>query len=160
MPECSVIAKSWSELTIEEFYSIAKLRTDVFYLEQRADDEELDGRDLEPETVHYWIAAETGEVAAYIRVLFNETAEHLDAHRVIGRVVVHAAHRGKGLAQVIMARILEDFGDVAMMLHAQTYIVPLYVKSGFVGFGDVYDEAGIDHLSMYRAANGARAASV
>ena len=39
-----------------------------------------------------------------------------------------------------------------MMLHAQEYIAPLYAKSGFVAFGDVFVEAGIPHLSMYRSA--------
>jgi hypothetical protein len=37
-----VVAKPWSELTLAELYSFLKLRTDVFFLEQKVDDEELD----------------------------------------------------------------------------------------------------------------------
>ena len=148
-----MISKTFSELTTAELYSFLKLRTDVFFLEQKVDDEELDNRDQEPTTVHYWIADAAG-TAAYLRVLFDEHPEYRDAHRLPGRVVVRADRRGEGLAQLLFDRVLEDFGGEPMLLHAQEYIAPLYVKSGFVAFGEVYQEAGIPHISMYRAANG------
>ena len=147
-----MIAKTWDQLTTAELYLFLKLRTDVFYVEQKVDDTELDNRDLEPDTIHYWIADGLG-AAAYLRVLFDETAEHRDAHRVVGRVVVRGDRRGEGLAQQLFAQVLEQFGSEPMMLHAQEYIAPLYAKSGFEAFGDVYQEAGIAHISMYRAAS-------
>lgn len=150
MPECSVITKPWGELSLDELYAFLKLRTDVFLVEQKVDDVELDNRDQEPTTVHYWIADDAG-TAAYLRVLFDEHPEHLDAHRVPGRVIVRADRRGEGLAQQLFARVLEDFGSDAMMLHAQEYIAPLYAKYGFAAFGEGYIEAGIPHISMYRA---------
>ena len=151
MPECSVIKKTWAELTTTELYSFLKLRTDVFFIEQKIDEEELDYRDLEPTTLHYWIEDATG-TAAYLRVLFDEHPEHRGAHRLPGRVVVRADRRGEGLAQELFARVLDDFGAEPMLLHAQEYIAPLYAKLGFVPFGDVYVEAGIPHISMYREA--------
>ncbi len=149
MPD--VIAKRWSDLTTDEFYDIAKLRTDVFFIEQTIDETELDGRDREPGTVHYWIADAEG-ATAYLRVLFDEIPEHRDAHRVVGRVVVRADRRGEGLAQLLFARVFDDFPGEPMLLHSQAYIAPLYAKVGFVEFGEPYDEAGIPHISMYRAA--------
>ncbi len=159
MPECSVVAKSWSELTTAELYSILKLRTDVFFVEQKVDEEELDNRDQEPDTVHYWIPDAAAEAIAYLRVLHDPVATHsapdgTAAHRVPGRVVVRADHRGEGLAQQLFERVLEDFGDEPMLLHAQEYVAPLYAKFGFVAFGGVYQEAGIPHISMYRAGAG------
>jgi ElaA protein len=38
-----------------------------------------------------------------------------------------------------------------MLLHSQEYIAPLYAKFGFESFGESYIEAGIPHISMYRA---------
>lgn len=143
--------KSWGELTTDDLYSMLKLRTDVFFVEQKVDEEELDNRDQEPTTTHYWIDDATG-CAAYIRVLLNDAPEHLDARRIIGRVVVRADRRGEGLAQTLMARALADFGHQPMLLHAQQYVAPLYAKFGFVEFGEPYDEATIIHVSMYRAA--------
>ena len=39
-----------------------------------------------------------------------------------------------------------------MLLHSQEYIAPLYAKAGFEPFGEIYLEAGISHVSMYRSA--------
>lgn len=150
MPECSVVQKSWSELTREELYSILKLRTDVFFVEQRIDEEELDNRDQEPTTEHLWIADAAG-TAAYLRVLVDTEASHLDARLSFGRVVVRADRRGGGLAKVLVARVVEQHSHDSMLLHAQEYVAPLYAKFGFEAFGERYIEAGIPHISMYRA---------
>lgn len=152
MPECSVVRKPWGELTTTELYSFLKLRTDVFFVEQKVDEEELDYRDLESTTEHYWVTDATG-TAAYLRVLVNQTPEHRDAVHVVGRVVVRADRRGEGLAQLLFRAVLENHGHEPMMLHAQAYVAPLYAKHGFVPFGDEYMEAGIAHLSMYREAD-------
>lgn len=149
MPECS--ARRWAELTPEQVYSIAKLRTDVFLVEQKVDEAELDGRDLEPTTVHYFIEDAAG-MAAYLRTLENPAPTHREARHAIGRVVVRADRRGEGLAQVLLERAIGDLAGHAIEIHSQEYIVPLYERLGFEPFGDVYLEAGIPHRSMYRPA--------
>lgn len=151
MPDCSVIEKSWGELTTTELYSFLKLRTDVFFLEQKIDEEELDDRDREPETRHLWIADEHG-TAAYLRVIVDAETSHLDARRLFGRVVVRADRRGEGLAQLLIDRVIERHGHEAMLLHSQEYIAALYARYGFEAFGETYVEAGLPHIMMYRAA--------
>lgn len=153
MPDCSVLDRPWSELTTDEVYAFLKLRTDVFFLEQKIDETELDDRDQEPATRHYWIADDTG-TAAYLRTLIDAVPTHRDAARLIGRVVVRADRRGEGLAQKLISEVVARHGAEAMLLHAQEYIAPLYAGFGFVPFGEVYQEAGIPHLSMYRPAGG------
>ena len=150
MPDCSVVEKSWSELTTAELYSFLKLRTDVFFVEQRIDEEELDDRDQEPDTRHLWIADEGG-IAAYLRVIVDAEPSHRDARRLFGRVVVRADRRGEGLAQALIEKVIADHGDEPLLLHSQEYIAPLYARFGFEAFGDVYVEAGLPHLMMYRA---------
>jgi ElaA protein len=154
-----VISKAWSELSTEELHSFARLRTDVFLREQRVDDEELDGRDLEPTTRHWWIADDRG-AAAYLRTLRDEKAEHADAHRIIGRVVTRADRRGEGLAHTLVQAVIERYGHEPILLHAQSYVAGLYARSGFVAFGDEYREAGIAHVSMYRSASPVQADGV
>ena len=84
-------------------------------------------------------------------MLFDAEASHLDANLCLGRVVVRADRRGEGLAQVLLARVIEQHGHESMLLHSQEYIAPLYAKFGFGSFGERYIEAGIPHISMYRA---------
>jgi ElaA protein len=149
VPECSVVLKRWTELTTDELYSFLKLRTDVFFVEQRIDEEELDNRDQEPGTEHLWIADDSG-TAAYLRVIVDETPQHRDAHRLFGRVVVRSDRRGEGLAQVLIDEVLRLHGNEPMLLHSQEYIAPLYAKFGFMPFGESYVEAGLPHVMMYR----------
>jgi ElaA protein len=152
MSDCSIARRQWGELTTTELYSLLKLRTDVFFVEQRIDEEELDWRDTEPATEHLYIADATG-TAAYLRVLFDESPEHLDAHLVVGRVVVRADRRGEGLAKALMDEVLRLHAGEPLLLHAQEYIAPLYARAGFEAFGEPYLEAGIRHVSMYRPAH-------
>ena len=138
MPDCSVIQKSWSELTTLELYSFLKLRT------------ELDNRDQEPTTEHVWIADDAG-TAAYLRVIVDSEPAYRDARRLFGRVVVRKDRRGERLAQALIQHVLGAHGGEALLLHSQEYIAGLYSKFGFEVFGDSYMEAGLPHVMMYRA---------
>lgn len=144
--------RTWNQLTTAELYGFLRLRCDVFMWEQKADDEEMDGRDLEPETRHWWIEDERG-VAAYLRVLTNAVPEIRDARQVVGRVAVRADRRGVGLARALMTPVVAGFDATGMssMLHAQSYVVGLYEQLGYEVTGEEYEEAGIPHRRMYRA---------
>jgi ElaA protein len=148
----SIVRKTWGQLTVDELYSFLKLRTDVFFVEQRIDEEELDNRDQEPTTEHLWIADERG-TAAYLRIIVDAEATHRDARRLFGRVATRPDRRGQGLSKLLIAEVLRLHGHEPMLLHAQRYVVPLYAGFGFEAFGEPYVEAGLDHVMMYRAAD-------
>src|SRR5689334_11657896 len=63
----SVHAAPTAHLDAATLYRILALRTDVFVVEQHCPYPELDGRDLEPGTVHLW-AARGRDVLATLRV--------------------------------------------------------------------------------------------
>ena len=67
----------FAELTGTEVYGLCRLRVDVFVVEQQCPYPELDGRDVEPATVHLWFADEDGGIAATIRVLDDGDTEHV-----------------------------------------------------------------------------------
>jgi predicted GNAT family N-acyltransferase len=72
----------------------------------------------------------------------------------IGRMAVAEAARGTGtgrrLLDLLVARAAER-GLPAVELHAQLHARGFYERSGFRPFGEVYLEAGIEHLGMRRA---------
>lgn len=142
--------KSWAQLSTDELYAFLKLRTDVFFVEQRIDEEELDNRDQEPTTEHLWIADDVG-TTAYLRIIVDDVPTHRDAHRLFGRVAVRPDRRGEGLAQLLIEEVVRLYGGEPMLLHAQQYIAPLYAKFGFEPFGEPYVEASLPHVMMYRA---------
>ncbi len=67
------------------------------------------------------------------------------------RFAVVPEARGRGLARALIARALADAhaaGHRRFVLHAQTYVAGLYASFGFEPVGDVFDEAGIEHVKM------------
>ena len=133
----------FAELTPWEVYALCRLRVDVFVVEQECPYPELDGRDVEPATVHLWLAS-GGEIAATIRVLDD------GASRAIGRVATAAAFRGQGLAARLMAEGIALCGDVPITLGAQAHLESWYERFGFRRSGPGYVEDGIPHVPMRR----------
>jgi predicted GNAT family N-acyltransferase len=133
----------FAALTPFEVYALCRLRVDVFVVEQECPYPELDGRDVEPATVHLWFE-EAGEVAATIRVLDDGDS------RAIGRVATAAGHRGRGLAARLMEAGIELCGDVPITLGAQAHLEGWYARFGFGRSGPGYVEDGIPHVPMRR----------
>jgi ElaA protein len=133
----------FAELTPFEVYGLCRLRVDVFVVEQQCPYPELDGRDVEPATVHLWFEAD-GEVLATIRVLDN------GASRSIGRVSTAMAARGQGLAARLMEEGIALCGDVPITIGAQAYLEGWYEQFGFRRSGPGYVEDGIPHVPMRR----------
>ena len=71
----------------------------------------------------------------------------------VGRMAVAAAARrtgtGRALLDLLVGRAAER-GLPAVELHAQVHALAFYERAGFTPFGEVYLEAGIEHLGMRR----------
>ena len=146
-------AKAFAQCTRDDVFDFAKLRTDVFFLEQHCSEEELDVWDRDPRTTHLWCRVD-GRMVGYGRILRKDSAgpEDLGVATSIGRLVVDKDFRGQGIAGELMARCVDAVGEEDVVLHAQDYVTGLYEKHGFVAFGEPFDEAGITHRRMVRRA--------
>ena len=133
----------FAELTPFEVYDLCRLRVDVFVVEQECPYPELDGRDVEPATVHVWFEAD-GKIAASIRILDD------GARRAIGRVATAAGFRGQGLAARLMEEGIALCGDTPITLGAQAHLEGWYERFGFRRSGPGYVEDGIPHVPMRR----------
>jgi predicted GNAT family N-acyltransferase len=125
----------------------APLRTQVFVREQGVPAElEWDLEDLS--AVHAVLQDLQGQVLATGRLLI-----HAPGVGRIGRMAVRAEHRGQGLGRQVLLGLIEVArrrGDRLVLLHAQTSAQGFYVREGFVTQGEVFDEAGIEHIEMVR----------
>lgn len=144
------MVKPWHQLTTDEFFDLVRLRTEVFFVEQRIDEPDFDEADRAAATLHYWIADDLG-AAAYLRVVELVEPE-LGATRSFGRVAVRSDRRGEGLARVLIQAVVDRFSGEAMTIHSQEYVVPLYASFGFVPVGERYFEASLPHQMMHRPA--------
>jgi predicted GNAT family N-acyltransferase len=69
----------------------------------------------------------------------------------IGRMAVAPAARGLGLGAAVLARLEErarERGLPCVELHAQVHATGFYDRAGYLPYGEVYLEAGIEHRSM------------
>ncbi len=115
----------FAELTPFEVYGLCRLRVDVFVVEQECPYPELDGRDVEPATVHVWFEAGRRRSLATIRVLDDGET------RAIGRVATAAGCRGPGLAARLMEEGIALCAGFPVTLGAQAYLEGWYERFGF-----------------------------
>jgi ElaA protein len=141
--------RAFAELSVAELYAILALRSRVFVVEQACAYLDPDG--LDPVARHLWAEDGGGRIAAYLRII---PAGVKAAEVTIGRVVTAPEARGGGLGRELMQRGLAAAGAAAVPIRvaAQAYLEAFYRELGFVRVSDVYDDDGIPHLDMTRAA--------
>lgn len=126
----------------KELYEEAlRIRKEVFVREQKVpEDEEVEHE----EESTFFLLFYDNIPATTARYRFTDKGVKLE------RFATLRDFRGKGLAYILLNYILEDLKNCKKMiyLHAQSYIVNLYEKAGFVKKGDVFYEAGIPHYLM------------
>ncbi len=131
------------ELDALTLYLLLRLRVDVFVVEQQCPYVELDGRDVEPDTLHAWLPDDSGEPLAYLRVLRDGPGP-----RRIGRVATAQRARGRGLGRTLVRRALDECAAEPVVLDAQAHLLRWYERLGFVRDGDDFIEDGIPHVPM------------
>jgi predicted GNAT family N-acyltransferase len=122
------------------------LREEVFVGEQGVSlAEERDGRDAE--ALHL-IVVDDGVVVGTCRLLVEGRTVKL------GRMAVSRTRRGLGLARTLLTEAEAQGrtrGGERMVLAAQVSAQALYDRAGYVAYGDVFLDAGIEHVMMKKA---------
>jgi ElaA protein len=147
-----------SDIDPVTLYRILQLRTDVFVVEQACAYPELDGRDLEPDSLMVW-ATKADRVIATLRILrdasVSDEAKTSTAVLRIGRVTTHPEFRGTPLARELFAHALSLCttidGELPIVLDAQEPLESWYAQFDFVRTGDTFLDDGIAHVPMRRA---------
>jgi len=147
----ATVHRAWAaDLPPGTLYEILRLRVDVFVVEQGCAYAELDGRDLEPRTRHYWLGvphAASPEALGCVRLL-----KEPDGGYRIGRLCTAASIRGRGMGRRLMDAVLAEVGDGVCVLDAQESAAAFYAGYGFEPAGEAYDWDGVAHVPMRRPA--------
>ena len=122
--------------------NICAIRYEVFVDEQNVPEElEIDGLDGKAKHVLTFV---DGVPIGTGRILS-------DGH--IGRVAVLKNYRGLGIGKSIMKELIKCAQDMSLekvWLSSQWHAHSFYLDLGFVCVGEVYKEAGIEHIKMFR----------
>ena len=140
--------KKFNELTIQELYSLLKLRSEIFVVEQDCVYQDLDGKDAK--ALHI-LGITKNEIVAYTRIF--KPGDYFDIAS-IGRVAVDKDHRkygyGKEIMQASINAVKETFKEQQIKISAQTYLGKFYTELGFKAIGKEYLEDGIPHIAMLK----------
>ena len=122
-----------------------RLRMEVFVQEQGVP-REIEIDEFDTVSRHVVITNRLGHAIATGRLVS-------DAPGVarIGRMAVAREMRGSRVGRQVLDALIQaarDRGDREAVLHAQVHAQNFYGRAGFVAEGEVYDEAGIDHITM------------
>jgi ElaA protein len=134
--------RTGDQLTAAELYPILAMRVNIFIVEQKSLYPDLDGRDLEPSTVHLWWGTPP---VSYLRVLAEP-----DGSARIGRVCTLPEARGTGLGTRLLTAAMAELTGRPVVLNAQVTATGLYARLGFHPIGDPFDDDGVMHIAMRR----------
>lgn len=133
-----IVIGSWEQ----QRQAAAALRQQVFVVEQGVPAElELDAMDAQ--SLHA-VAYQDGAPVATGRLL-------PDGH--IGRMAVRQDARGAGTGSLVLCALMDEArrrGDRDVVLHAQLSARDFYARHGFEPEGEVFMDAGIEHIAMRR----------
>lgn len=133
-----IVIGSWEQ----QRQAAAALRQQVFVVEQGVPAElELD--EMDAQSLHA-VAYQDGVPVATGRLL-------PDGH--IGRMAVRQEARGAGTGSLVLCALMDEArrrGDRDVVLHAQLSARDFYARHGFEPEGEVFMDAGIEHIAMRR----------
>lgn len=142
--------KRLDDLSTREMYTIIQAREAVFVVEQACAYQEVDGLDLD--SWHLSVLKD-GELAAYARVVepglkYEEPS--------IGRVLTLAKFRSLKIGYALVAEAIRfteaHYPGADIRIGAQAHLQKFYGSLGFEPVGEIYDEDGIAHIDMVKAA--------
>ncbi|SFK62142.1 GNAT family N-acetyltransferase [Geodermatophilus ruber] len=125
---------------------IAALRTRVF-VEEQGVPPEIERDDADATAVHALSRDDEGRVVATGRLLLRGTSAG------IGRMATDASARGRGHGAAVLSSLQDEAlrrGATEVELHAQLTARGFYERAGYAAVGNVYEEAGIPHVTMVR----------
>ncbi len=129
----------------EGFDEVFKVRKAVFIEEQKVPEFlEKDGFD---DNAHHLLVY-ANDIPIAVGMLFNN-----GYHFKPGRICVLKPYRGMELGRFLMERLLEkvkETGVEKLFIESQVKTIGFYRKFGVKEFGEMFDDAGIKHISMVK----------
>ena len=130
----------------KEHRALGALRRRVF-VEEQGVPEGLEVDELDEGALHA-VALNGSTVVGTGRLVFDSAIEGR-----IGRMAVEPAMRRHGTGAEVLAFLEEEArvrGLRRVVVHAQVYVKDFYARHGYREEGDVFMEAGIEHVRMWK----------
>ena len=141
--------KKFNQLDINTLYSILKLRSEVFVLEQNCPYLDIDEKDQK--ALHIFSLDANNNCIAYGRIF--KPNDYYKNYTAITRIVIREKNRNKKLGYELVQKLIdickENYKGKKIKISAQKHLQKFYEKCGFVFEGENYLEDEIPHCAMY-----------
>ncbi|MGG6797782.1 UNVERIFIED_CONTAM: GNAT family N-acetyltransferase [Streptococcus canis] len=141
-----MIIKQTRNTLADTYLDAVKIRRQVFIAEQGVPAQLEIDRD-EAYCLHFVLYDDKGKPCATCRLLPNPNHKTV----TLQRMAVLKSYRGQTLGQQLMTYVLKYAKQQEIervTLHAQLTAKTFYAKLGFQEEGEIFDEAGIEHITM------------
>lgn len=123
-----------------------KIRTEVFVKEQNVP-YELEIDQYEAYCIYFVAYNDENQAIGTLRLFPNEENKTM----LLQRLAILKEFRGTSIGKALVQKA-EEFskkqGYQKMSLHAQVNAKNFYKKLGYQAYGEIFDDAGIDHITM------------
>lgn len=149
MPQINWTTKHFKDLSVDEYFEILFLRSEIFIIEQNCPYMDVDEKDRK--AFHLFGRNAEGKVIAVTRILPKGISYE---EMSIGRVALKKEFRGTGIGDELMQEsirfIEQNFGKQNIRISAQEYLLNFYQKQGFKPVSEMYLEDNQPHVEMLR----------
>ncbi|MFC4651340.1 GNAT family N-acetyltransferase [Lactococcus nasutitermitis] len=134
------------------YFDALKIRNQVFVKEQGVPYELEVGNSVEEASSVHFVLYDDGKARGTVRLLAD-----MNKHSaLVQRMAVFAEDRHKGYAKSLFNELLlfsEKSYFTTLTLHAQLSARGFYAQFGFEEVGEIFEEAGIQHIGMEKKFN-------
>jgi predicted GNAT family N-acyltransferase len=124
---------------------VMPIRREIFINEQQVP-EELEWDEFDQDALHAIVKKEQDIIGTARLIIDGQDAR-------IGRMAIKKDFRGQGIGQEMLEALVTkslELHVTLIKLHAQVHAVSFYAKLGFEAHGEIFSEAGIDHVNMQK----------
>jgi predicted GNAT family N-acyltransferase len=153
---CDITIKFWRIMIIKNtrdtmsdvYLDALRIRNEVFVKEQGVPQTlEVGSPVEEAKAVHFVYYDDEGRALGTVRLLLDDSCRH----GLIQRMAVIKSARGAGIATALLKNLTffaSEYGTRSLTLHAQISARGFYEKMGYSSKGEIFEEAGIQHITM------------
>lgn len=147
-----IIIKRFKELSLKELYEILRVRAEVFLLEQKHFNQDLDYKDLKS---HHFFVMDDNRIISYLRILdkgvsYDEVS--------VDKALVDIQYRGNGLARKLMISAISfiesNMNESKIKIEPPAYLKKFYQDLGFIQVSDVYTKNNMAYIEMVHSITG------